>query len=54
MSYKISPCNDCPDEAECRRASCLAWEQWFRAYWRALRKKYLGIYIPGEEAANGK
>ena len=36
------PCDDCVHADSCgSHNGCYAWKAWFRAYWRALRRKYL-------------
>lgn len=42
MNIEKSPCETCAHRATCKsEATCSTWNNWFRLYWRALRKKYL-------------
>ena len=41
-----SPCHDCNAAAKCENSGCRKWELWFTGYWRALRRKYLGVRVP--------
>lgn len=44
MEKIFNPCDDCIHETHCEyRKGCYAFKAYFRAYWAALRKKYLMI-----------
>ena len=37
-----SPCTTCPRaNVDCEGPPCKVWNKWFKAYWSALRQKYL-------------
>lgn len=39
-----SPCLNCKYNSETDgTCTCKKWETWFKAYWRELRRKYLGV-----------
>lgn len=42
MTIMKNPCDHCRQRGTCKAERiCGKWEDWFRHYWRALRKKYL-------------
>ena len=51
----VSPCEKCPQNyKKCPyKRGCEDWKRWFKAYWRRMRKKYIGLAVPGNtEAGN--
>lgn len=41
MDELKNPCETCEKAETCKTENCAKWNEWFRRYWRRLRKQWM-------------